>query len=76
MKLRTAIRKAKKIELVTTIDIGGGYPLKITKAQALEVCGEAEILDNKLSKYYDDTTWVNEDGKIVASLDHGVLLIG
>lgn len=74
MKLRTAIRKAKKIELVTTINQGGGYPLKITKAQALEVCKEAEILDNKFQEAED--AWVNEDGKIVATLDHGVLLIG
>lgn len=74
MKLRTAIRKAKKIELVTTINQGGGYPLKITKAQALEVCKEAEILDNKFQEAED--AWVNEDGKIVATLDHGGLLIG
>lgn len=74
MKLRTAIRKAKKIELVTTIDIGGGYPLKITKAQAQEVCENAEILDNKFQEAED--AWVNENGKIVATLDRGVLLIG
>lgn len=74
MKLRTAIRKAKNIELVITINQGGGYPLKITKAQALEVCKEAEILDNKFQEAED--AWVNEDGKIVASLDNGVLLIG
>ena len=74
MKLRTAIRKTKNIELVTIINQGGGYPLKITKAQALEVCKEAEILDNKFQEA--ENAWVNEDGKIVASLDHGVLLIG
>jgi len=74
MKLRTAIRKAKTIELVTIINQGGGYPLKITKAQALEICKEAEILDNKFQEAED--AWVNEDGKIVATLDHGVLLIG
>jgi hypothetical protein len=74
MKLRTAIRKTKVIELVTTIDIGGGYPLKITKAQAQEVCENAEILDNKFQEAED--AWVNENGKIVATLDRGVLLIG
>jgi hypothetical protein len=74
MKLRTAIRKTKNIELVTIINQGGGYPLKITKAQALEVCKEAEILDNKFQEA--ENAWVNEDGKIVATLDRGGLLIG
>ena len=75
MKLRTAIRKAKRIELVTIINQGGGYPLKITKAQATEVCKEAEILDNKFQE--EEDAWVNEDGKIVATLDyHWNLLIG
>lgn len=74
MKLRTAIRKAKVIELVTTINVGGGYPLKITKSQAIDVCKDAEILDNKFQEVED--AWVNEDGKLVATLDHGVLLIG
>lgn len=74
MKLRTAIRKTKVIELVTAINQGGGYPLKITKSQALNVCKDAEILDNKFQEAED--AWVNDDGKIVATLDHGVLLIG
>lgn len=74
MKLRTAIRKTKKIELVTIINQGGGFPLRITKAQALEVCKDAEILDNKFQE--EEDAWVNEDGKIVATLDHGTLLIG
>lgn len=75
MKLRTAIRRAKKVELVTAINQGGGYPLKITKAQALDVCKDAEILDNKFQEAED--AWVNEDGKIVATLHYGnELLIG
>jgi len=74
MKLRTAIRKTKVIELVTTINQGGGYPLKITKAQAIDVCKDAGILDNKFQEVED--AWVNDDGKIVATLDRGELLIG
>lgn len=74
MKLRTAIRKTKKIELVTTINQGGGFPLRITKAQALEVCKDAEILDNKFQD--EEDAWVNEDGKIVATLMLDILLIG
>ena len=74
MKLRTAIRKAKKIELVTILNQGGGFPLRITKAQAVEVCKEAEILDNEFQE--EEDAWVNEDGKIVATLDHEILLIG
>ena len=74
MKLKTAIRKAKKIELVTTINQGGGFPLSITKVQALLVCDDAEILDEKFQD--EAKAGVNKDGKIVAALDHGTLLIG
>lgn len=74
MKLSTAIRKTKIIELVTTINQGGGHPLRITKSQAINVCENAEILDNEFQE--EEDAWVNDYGKIVATLYHGVLLIG